>query len=217
MTYRRYLILRTILFALLISCTADAVYAQDDSRFAVGTALNLKRASEEDARGSTGVGLLWRFGSGRSEGWGFKYGFSWYTADLDTAIGDSAHHEFGKLRVRPFMAGYGYSKRLGRVQVSAKVLGGFALTSFSLSSPANAAFQSTLQTENVRTSVSDPLVLKPEVSAWINLNDKIGLNISAGEVFARPEVTISGPHGVLKRRVRADMFMVKIGAVYSVF
>jgi hypothetical protein len=103
------------------------------------------------------------------------------------------------------------------VQVSAKVLGGFALTSFSLSSPANAAFQSTLQTENVRTSVSDPLVLKPEVSAWINLNDKIGLNISAGEVFARPEVTISGPQGVLKRRVRADMFMVKIGAVYSVF
>ncbi len=88
------------------------------------------RAVDERAHAETGIGALWRLGHG-SEGWGWTYGFGWYTLDLDESIGAGAEG-FGQLRVRPFLAGYGYSRVFGRARVSGNLLGGFALNSFNL-------------------------------------------------------------------------------------
>jgi hypothetical protein len=61
------------------------------------------------------------------------------------------------------------------------------------------------------------MVVIPEVSAWYNVNEKIGLKVSSGYVVARPNVTVSSTAGLDKRRVRADNVTFKVGLVYSIF
>lgn len=104
--------------------------AQTDNRFAIGAELTIRtsdHASQEDAaHGQFGPGLLWRFGNGRP-GWGFHWGLNWYAVDIDRPIGGQMT-ELGELRLRPFMGGYGYTYRVTRrLNVSANVLGGYAL------------------------------------------------------------------------------------------
>ena len=190
--------------------------AQSAGKVAVGGKVSVKGSSGEDSRGGTSLGLLWRFGRGK-EGWGFRYGLSWYSAHLNTTIGDSRSQEFCELKLRPFMAGYGYARNLGRTRISGNVLAGFALTAFSLTSSADQAFRTDLAAVSVDADSSTPLVIKPEVTAWFDLNRKVGLNISAGYMIAHPNVTIVSPQGIQRRRVDADMFVLSVGAVYSVF
>jgi hypothetical protein len=59
--------------------------------------------------------------------------------------------------------------------------------------------------------------VKPEVSTWIDVSDKVGLNVSIGYMVARPTVTLTTALGSDPRAVRADVVMVKVGLVYSMF
>jgi hypothetical protein len=189
--------------------------AQTDNRVAVGVSISPKAAPDNDARGGAGIGFLWRLGNG-SEGWGWKYSLNWYSAEVAQPIGGE-RLEFGHLRVRPFLAGYGYTKMFGRYKVSANLMGGYAFNSFKLWPGANDAYRQHFGAQGVDTEVSNTLVMKPETSVWFDLNDKIGLTVGAGYMVARPTVTVLSTAGRDRRRVNADMFMFKVGAVYSIF
>jgi hypothetical protein len=197
-----------------VSC-ASVASAQTEGAVAVGMNVSIARGPSGHAMGHTNPGFLWRFGHGRT-GWGWQYGLSWYATDLQQAIGPSTT-AFGELHVRPIMGGYGYTRRFTRTAVTAKLLGGYAFTSFELEPTFDDAYRRTLGARTISTDVSNTFVLKPEISAWVDLGRKIGLNLSAGYMIARPEVTVSSTLGDDPRRIRADMFMFKVGAVYSVF
>lgn len=55
------------------------------------------------------------------------------------------------------------------------------------------------------------------MSLWHDVSRKVGLNVTVGYMIARPTLTVSTSMGVERQRVRADMFTVKIGVVYSVY
>ena len=40
---------------------------------------------------------------------------------------------------------------------------------------------------------SSAFVVKPEVSTWFDVARKVGINVSVGYMFARPNVTVSWP------------------------
>jgi hypothetical protein len=203
-------------WALAISAFAPlAVEAQTSNRVAVGLTFSPKRSPDESSRGGTGVGFLWRLGRG-SEGWGWTSGLGWYSADLDQTIGGRPE-AFGSLRVRPILAGYGYSKFFGRTRVSAKLLGGYAFNSFALHSSFGDAYRQSFGVDAIAADVSNSLALKPELSAWVDLSDRVGLYMSAGYMITRPTVTVRTSIGQDRRRVHADMVMLKIGAAYSIF
>lgn len=205
-----------ILACVLICGLGTHAAAQSSGRIAIGASVSSKQAADPDARGKTGISFLWRLGQG-GEGWGWKYGTNWYSASLERDLGGT-EEDFGDLRVRPFMGGYGYSHRFGRrVKVSAGVLGGYAITSFSMRPTFNDAYRDQLGAETVSARASNTFVIKPDVSAWIDVNRKIGINIGAGYMVARPTVTVSSSLGEDRRRVRADTLMLKVGAVYSIF
>jgi len=63
----------------------------------------------------------------------------------------------------------------------------------------------------------DTFVTRPEVGAWFDLTRKIGVNVNAGYMIARPRVTIRSTLADESERIRADMFSVKIGMVYRIF
>jgi hypothetical protein len=205
---------RMTISAAVLLCSSTVVLAQTDSRLAVGASVS-KDGGSIPLPGASKLAVLWRLGSG-DEGWGFRYGLNWYSSEVDDSLGGDTL-PFGKLRVRPFMAGYGYAHRFGRVRVSANLLGGVALNSFSMRPGYEAAFTRTLGAEHVTADVSNSLVLRPELSSWIDLNGRIGLNITAGYMLTRPTVTMKSSRGQERRTLRGDMLTIKVGAVYSIF
>jgi hypothetical protein len=115
------------------------------------------------------------------------------------------------------MVGYGYSYIIGRAKISANLLGGYAFNSFSMKPTFNDLYRDMRGADSVDARVSNTFVVKPEISSWIDLSEKVGLYMSAGYMRARPSVTVTSTLGEDRRRIRADMFMFKVGAVYSIF
>jgi hypothetical protein len=213
-TSPRRVVVATIVLAALLG-SRDAA-AQTRGKFAAGGAITAKQPGDDDAQGSIGRALIWRLGQAK-EGWNYKYGLSWFSTRLDRTIEDSSSG-IGKLNVRPILGGYGYTHVFSqRTSVSASMLGGYAFTSFSLDQSARDRFRTALGDGPFKADAANTFVLKPEVSTWINLTEKIGLNINAGYILARPTVTIRTSGAQDRRRVNADMLMLKVGFVYSLF
>jgi hypothetical protein len=200
---------------MLLIVTGSDASAQSDNRFALGANFSTRVLTDESARGHRGLGLLWRFGEGRS-GWGWHWAFNWYSADLRQPVG-GRDVEFGTLHVRPFMAGYGYSYRLNRELVTASVVGGYAFNSMSLAPAAADAYHDRLGARSLTSSTSNAFVVRPGVSFWHDVSEKVGLNVSVGFLVARPRVTVRSTLGEDERRIRADTFQVKVGLAYSIF
>jgi len=190
-------------------------HAQTGGKFALGAELGVKIPGSSEAHGSEGIGLLWRFGHGK-EGFGFHWGLNWYATDIERSVA-GRDVELGELRLKPVMAGYGYTRNVGRFSVTGALLGGFAFTSMSLTPAAIDVYHDGLGARSVRADAGSALVLRPEVSTWYDINEKIGLHISTGYMIARPHVTVSSTLGEDKRRVHADMVGVKVGLAYSIF
>jgi hypothetical protein len=189
------------------------------NRFALGAEFKVRatdRASKEDyARGQLGPGLLWRFGSSK-DGWGFHWGLNWYAVKLERPIG-GAVTELGELHVRPIMAGYGYTRNIRSYSITADVLGGYAFGSMDISDPAVAAYRRTLGDAAATAHASNAIVIKPEIGVWYDMHRKMYLNVNAGYMMARPDITVETPARLDVRRARADQFIVKVGVVYSIF
>lgn len=206
-------------FAICLTLSSQPASAQIKNRFAIGAEYKIRatdRASQEDyAHAKLGPGLLWRFGHGH-EGWGFHWGLNWYAVQIDRPIGGQAT-ELGELKIRPFMAGYGYTYSVTRrLNVTADALGGYALGSIGLSSTAIEAYRSRQGAQAVNAKSTNTIVLKPEIGTWYDLNRKIGLNLNFGYMMARPDIIVNSTAGTERRKVRADQFIIKGGIVYSI-
>lgn len=201
-----------MLLLVSISATADA---QTEGKFAFGADFALKVPGGPDAHGSEGIGMLWRFGHGK-EGFGFHWGLNWYETHIDRSVAGQ-EVELGELHVKPVMAGYGYTHNVGRYSITAALLGGLAYSSVRLTPEANDAYRDLVGAHSVEVDSGWPLVLRPEVSVWYDINKKIGLHVSTAYMIARPHVTVTSTIGSDKRRVSADMLGVKVGLAYSIF
>src|SRR6185295_20012831 len=98
-------------------------------------------------------GLLWRVGHGKP-GWGFHWGLSWFSTELDRSIGGN-NTEFGKLDVKPFLAGYGYTRKTGRVTLTAAVLAGYAIGSVKMAQGATDAYQDRMDARTISVDASN--------------------------------------------------------------
>lgn len=204
------------LVILLALAPGRAAFAQSDGKFAVGGAFTMRLPTDsQTVNGSKGPGLLWRYGHGKT-GWGWHWGLNWYSTDLDRTVG-GFETELGELRVRPIMAGYGYTRVIRGAKITAAMLAGYAWTKMSLTPGAGDAYRDHLGARSVTADASNTLAAKPEVEVWFDLSKKVGLNVSAGYMIARPHVTVRSSLGDDERRVRADMVMLRIGAVYSIY
>ena len=204
-----------IWLALLGVLIPAELLAQTKGRVAVGASMSSKLAAHSDSDGETNVGFLFRLGQGH-DGWGWKYGLNWYSTEIERVAGD-VRLTFGELHIRPILVGYGYTRTFKQVKVSANLLGGYAFTSFAVRDDFDLQYRTTHTVGSIDTETSNVLILRPEVSAWRDLNEKLGLNVSIGYIVARPDVTVISAAGRDRRGVNADMFTFKVGLVYSIF
>lgn len=205
----------------IVCCLAGATTlapdasAQTANRVAVGVNVSSRLASAPENRGSTHVGFQWRLGHS-DQGWGWKYGLNWYSTHVDGSV-DGRSLEIGELHVRPIMAGYGYTHVVGGTAISTNLLAGFSFNTFSLDERAGALYRDATASRDVSTGARNTFVLYPEMTVWRDLNRKVGVQFSAGYMFARPDVTVKTTGGTYRHSIRADVLRIKVGAVYSVF
>ena len=206
------------LVLLLLLSNVPHAAAQTGNTFALGAEYTLKtsdRASTEDySEGQQGLGLLWRMGEPKA-GWGFHWGLNWYAVKIERPVGGAAT-VLGELHVRPAMAGYGYTYLIHHYAITAAVLGGYGIGSISLDPSAVDAYRRAPGVTTASASASNTLVLKPELGVWYDVSRKIGFNVNAGYMFARPDVTVITNQGTDFRTSRADQFILKAGLVYSI-
>ncbi len=86
-----------------------------------------------------------------------------------------------------------------------------------LTRDARDAYRDRLGAPSIPADSSNTLTAKPEIGLWPDVSKKVGIKVSAGYLIARPTVTIRTTLRDDSRRVRADTFIVKVGAVYSIF
>ncbi|HEY7172556.1 MAG TPA: hypothetical protein VH417_17005 [Vicinamibacterales bacterium] len=194
---------------------AEDADAQITNRLALGANFNTAIAAAPDNTSASHVGFQWRLGHSEG-GWGWRFGFNWYSTDIGARVVDSPV-ELGELHVRPIMIGYGYTHKVRRVAMSANLLAGYAFNKFSLGDRASAVYRVATGNQPVSSGAQNTVVVFPELSMWRDINRRVGLNVSVGYMFARPEVSVETTGGTYHHSVRADTVRIKVGAVYSIF
>ncbi len=207
------------LITVLLTFAAAPAHAQIESRFAIGAELTIAAtdhaADQDRGHSSAFPELLWRFGD-IQPGFGPHWGLNWYSLDIDRPVG-GASTDIGELKVRPIMVGYGYTWLRDRHAISANLLGGYAFGSMKLSDAAPDVYQARTGARATDAGASNTVVLRPEIDYWYDINKLFGLNVNAGYMIARPDVTITTTAGVDRRTARADQFQLRVGLVYSIF
>lgn len=209
--------MRHLACLLIFLGTVAPAAAQSAGKFAVGGFIGSRIAPSSTAGGvPLSGGLLWRFGHGK-KGFGWEWGLNWFSSDIDHSFLGAPAFELGELHVRPLMVGYGYTHRIGPTAIKGSVQGGYAFTTFDSLPSAADVYRDRLGAHSFSTDAANTFVLKPQVSVWRDLSSKVGLNVTAGYMIARPHLTVTTTLGEERRRVRADMIMLKAGLVYSIF
>jgi len=209
--------MRHLAWLLIFTAVAVPAHAQSGGKFAVGANIGTRFAPSSTVGGDHfGIGLLWRIGHSK-EGFGWEWGLNWFTSDVDRSFNGEPPFDLGDLHIRPLMAGYGYTHRIGPTAIKGSIQGGYAFTSFEAEPHVADIYSTRLGAHSFSTDASNTIVVRPQVSVWHDISRKIGLNVTAGYMIARPTLTISTSMGVERQRVRADMFTVKMGLVYSVY
>jgi hypothetical protein len=202
-----------LLLTLAAAASADA--QTDEHKLALGANFRLRVAPDDRAHGANDFGFIWRFG--HQHGWGWTAGFNWFSTDVDQSIGGLTT-EIGELRVRPLMAGYGYTHVINsRTSVEANLLGGYAFASFQLMPSASDVYRDRLGAQSVAVTAGKTFVANPQVGVWFDVSRKVGVNVSAGYMVARPTLTVNSSLGSDVQHFKADMFMFGVGAVYKIF
>jgi len=207
-------VLLCLAVSVLIS-TPERAEAQSEGQFALGLNIAALLTPDKGTTGQLSPGPLWRFGHGR-DGWGWQFGLGWYSADLTQPLGD-ARAGFGELQVRPVLGGYGYSRRSGPLLATARLLTGYSFNSFTMLPTYDERYRAAFGAASVTSTVSNTLVLRPELSIWADLGRKVGMNVTVGYTVTRPAVTVDSSVGRDIRHIRADALALRVGAVYSLF
>src|SRR4051812_43889496 len=208
---------RVSLFAVATVLTfAPAARAQDDNTLAVGVNYTTRLADESGAHGSHGVGFAWRFRHSHT-GWGWSAGLGWFASDIDRSVGGESI-ELGELHVRPLMAGYGYTHSVGRrTSISAELIAGYAFVSFDQRASASDVYRDRLGAQALTLHTGNTFAVRPQTSVWFDMSKRVGVNLSAGYLVARPRLTVRSSLGEESARLHADMIVLTAGIVYKIF
>jgi hypothetical protein len=208
--------LRGVLVVAMLFGGACGVAAQTGSRVAVGGSITANILPASGTGGSATLGFELRLGQ-EDPGWGVQTSiFGWFDTGIHESIAGITS-DWGNLRLRPIMAGYGYTWVRGRASLTADVGGGYSLNSFHLESAAVNQYAQRLSAIDIDSEATNAFAVKPEVQVWYDLNDRFGLKLTGGYLVERPSIVITSSIGRDERSIRADAFVVTIGVVYSLF
>jgi hypothetical protein len=146
---------------------------------------------------------------------GLKGGVGYTDVDRNDFIGGFETRS-GRLRMIPAMVGAGPSYRTGPVRIGMGVVVGPSFNNFSVDNAARAAYVSNGATLN-SIKVENSVAVRPDVSLWYNLTDRVGLHTSASYTINRPMVrtTVDGVES--STRWNTDRWNYQAGLALGIF
>jgi hypothetical protein len=162
-----------------------------------------------------GVGKAYgfNFGLAPEPGLGFTIGFGWYTGDL-TLSGVSGDREVGDLRVRPVMAGVGYTWVKGRLATGVSINAGVSFNSINLNDQYRSFFGPGTE---VRVDASNSFATRPQLRVEYAVAKKVGVFSSAGYFFTEFDNVVETPVGRFENEWDASSFNLFVGVMVYPF
>ena len=181
--------------------------AQTEGRIGVGGSVTINNTPDSDVGTAVTFGPLVRLNP--RPGWGFAGAFNWYWADLkNPAGGDDA---FGRLAVRPFMGGIGYTLGPPKTLVNFSVVMGPSFNRAYFDDGFDDAPGSSIE---AKTSFA----FRPGISITQTLAPRVGFTAYGGYMLNRPQVIYRSATGQqVEDRWQADSIVLSVGLVYSIF
>jgi hypothetical protein len=127
---------------------------------------------------SAGLAFGVSAGLAPAPGFGPTLGFGWYQGDISLPLSSGGEAEVGRLRVRPLMAGVGYTWVNGRVATSASVNAGISFNSIRVNESIRAAFA-----PDVLVDVDNSFAIRPQFRIEYAAARKAGVYTSVGYFY----------------------------------
>ena len=171
---------------------------------AIGGSMGWQTSRDGTLDDAWSFGPVVRIGSG--SGLGVAVGFGWFGAELRAAAVDAP---IGRIRIRPIMAGVRYTMRTMASSTSISLVVGPAINGITSADR--------LGGSELALDAGNSVAWRPGVSMWFDLSGRAALNLSAGYVVTRPRLTLVSGGEVIRRRLRADTLLIRVGLAYKVF
>ncbi len=199
----------TIAAAIIALACPPPAAAQSEGIVSVGGSVTLVSPSDNDVENAFSVGPLVRLNP--RKGLGVALALNWFKAGLKDPAGGDA--DFARLRVRPLMAGIGYTVGAGRSLVNFSVVAGPSFNSVDFDDD---FLNRTAGSPAIDAGTS--FAIRPGISLTQTVAPRVGITAFAGYIFNRPDVTYRDAAGQqFADRWRGDAAVLSVGAVYSLF
>jgi hypothetical protein len=153
------------------------------------------------------------FGLAPAPGFGPTLGFGWYTGDL-TLSGITGNAEVGDLRVRPLMAGVGYTWVRGKLATGVSINAGISFNSIKLNDQYRTFFGPGTE---VRVDASNSFAARPQLRFEYAVARKVGVYTSLGYFFTQFNNVVETPIGRFENEWDASSFNIFVGAMVYPF
>lgn len=200
---------------LTLAVTATSASAQGITNMArrVGIGGSVGSIFTFDDDVNNGVAFGFNAGLAPAPGFGPTLGFGWYQQDLtlSRASGDT---EVGRLRVRPFMAGVGYTWVKDRLALGASINAGISFNSIRLNDQYRTFFGPGTE---VRVDASNSFAVRPQLRIEYAVARKLGVYTSGGYFFTEFDNVIETPVGRFENEWDASSFNLFVGVMVYPF
>lgn len=165
-----------VAFVLLAALPATA---ETKGRFIVGPAINGVYPLDGDVASDISIGAFVK--RRPKPGFSPALGLNWFRVDLRRHGQDRL---LGKIQVRPFMAGVGYTIVKGRFSYGAALLAGYSFNKISTT-------DDVIQNDHARFEVKNCVVAKLGVNADYALGPRVVLGTGVGFAFLDPKIRLA--------------------------
>jgi hypothetical protein len=150
----------------------------------------------------------------RRYGWSPVVGLNWYTGNITVPV-NGQQTVVGEIKLRPVMAGIGYSIGRGPTRTTIGLVAGYAFNSATVARDLPAGTTAAI-------SVTNAWVVRPSVTVTYALTRRLAVVSSIGYVYMDPTIRVAvGSDGQQVSRVlgsyRSDYINFTLGTAFSVF
>ena len=207
------------LFVMVLS--APSAWAQTGKHVAIGGALGVTSYTDKDfSSRNPGVSPTYRIilSTQAKDGWSWapKSSLGWSKRNTTTDIGGIRTH-LGKLQTILIMAGVQRVFRQGPRQIGFGVVGGASLNHFDVDSAPRAAYLGRLGRTLNDVKVKNSFAVKPEVSAWYDLNQWFAVQGSVSYLFNGPKAETTAGGVTTSAIWKTDHASASVGLVVGIF
>jgi hypothetical protein len=184
-----------------------------DGRFMIGVSGSHVLTPDSDLGQKWSISPVFR-PTPRRYGWAPAVGLNWYSGDIKVEI-DGHQTIVGHLRLRPVMAGIGYSIGRGPTRTTLSLVGGYAFNSASAEPALPAGTMASV-------SITNAWVVRPAVNFTYAVTRRLAIISSVGYVYMNPTVSVAVSTGGQRAfqppgDYRCDYINFTLGTAFSIF